>query len=302
MLLRLVPIFCLINACAATEKFVIGAFPHEGLFSSFLCVLSNMLWAEKNGKVPVVYWNEKSLYYQKQGYNGQSNAWEYYFYPVSEAIYEPSDAEDVWLRGDAPDGLHILTSFFKDSAYFHAELKFQAHELIKKAIRIKPCIESKIDAFYEKNMAGKTTVGIHLRGTDGAIRIDKMGLALAMFQAAETELEEPIQFLVASDDQCLLDLAKTHFQGRIIFYNSHRSQDGTPLHIPKEREAQTALAGEEALIEAMLLSRCDFLIFSHSSLPVSVLTFNPWMKNIYVDPFPWIHFLQPAQLKPTSGR
>ena len=70
------------------DKFVIGTLPNEGFFSSFISVVSNLVWADEHHKTPVVNWDSRSLMYQSKGYNGAKNPWEYYFEPVSSATYE----------------------------------------------------------------------------------------------------------------------------------------------------------------------------------------------------------------------
>lgn len=288
MIVRMFVILCLLSPCFAEEKFVIRGFGNEGLFSSFLCVLAELEWAEKQGQTPLVYWSTDCLYYEKEGYNGNFNAWEYYFEPVSHATCEPGELLPERQSLLTPDNFHYFTAFLQKPELFHSKLKFQAHETVKKYIKIKPSIQSKIDAFYTEHMAGKKNVGIHLRGTDRLIRMDKLGLTSALIQAAEKHgLGGDVQYFIATDDESLLEFAKKHLKGAIIYCDSHRSWDGSPLHKPKPGGG-TALMGEEALIETVLLSRCDFLVYTHSSLPVAVLTFNPYIKNVYLDCRPWI--------------
>lgn len=292
MILKILLTLTFFTTCIGEEKFVIGGCGGEGLFSAFLCVIGDIMWAEKNGKIPVVHWTSDSLYYQREGYNGSHNVWEYYFEPLSSLCYEPGD--EIWKTLVAPDGFHLFSSFLKEPDRFNKTLKFQAHEIVKKYIKIKPSIQAQIDAYYEQNMAGRKTVGIHLRGTDRLVRTDKEGLTLGLIKAAKQhKIRGPVQYFIATDDESMLTLAKQHLRDPVIHCNSHRSLDGSPLHKSKPGFEDTAIMGEEALIETILLSRCDYFVYTHSSLPVAVLAFNPQLKNFYLAPQPWLSFNHP---------
>ncbi|MDR3550762.1 MAG: hypothetical protein P4L31_05070, partial [Candidatus Babeliales bacterium] len=65
------------------QKHVIGVHPGAGFFSAFLGALNQLDWCQRTKKTPVVYWDDRSLYYDSKGFNGSRNVWEYYFKPVS---------------------------------------------------------------------------------------------------------------------------------------------------------------------------------------------------------------------------
>lgn len=142
----------------------------DGLFADYVGVLANLIWCEENSITPVVYWGNNSEYYQKEGYNGSENVWEYYFEQVSALSYKPGDAKDgllVWEYGRNPAGYIIPRSFDKDYL-FMLEKSYRAriHKIVDKYIKLKPAVSEKIEQFYRIHMAGKKTIGIHLRGTD----------------------------------------------------------------------------------------------------------------------------------------
>ena len=47
----------------------------------------------------------------------------------------------------------------------------EANGIIKQFIHLRPYLAQKIESFYQKNMAGKKIIGIHLRGTDKKIEV-----------------------------------------------------------------------------------------------------------------------------------
>jgi len=273
------------------DKFVIGTLPNEGFFSSFISVVSNLVWADEHHKTPVVNWDSRSLMYQSKGYNGAKNPWEYYFEPVSSATYDPKEAGvEVWSEGHAPDGSHLFLSFLREKEAFHNEAREKARDAITKYVKIKPSIQQKIDDFYSKNMAGKYTIGIHLRGTDISQNAKvKEGIAAASVKAAEEEAKNhggEVQFFIASDDQSLFEYAKKRLSKPVIFCESRRSKDGKPLH---RTGFEKAVLGEELLIEGVLLSKCDYFVHSHSSVPIAVMALNPRLETQFIDPMPFIY-------------
>jgi hypothetical protein len=241
------------------------------------------MWVEKNHKVPVVHWSEEWCCAQKEGYNGSSNPWEYYFEPVSHLTYEKGDVENIFSY--TLDSYNIVGTFLLQRGRFDKERRFTVKKLIDKYIKVKPNILEKVNSFYEKKLRGKTTIGIHLRGTD---RLHEEGLYAAILDAAEQAASTAagdVQFFVATDQESLLDLAKEILKRPIVYCDSHRSRDASPVHLPKEgHKTAGAILGEEALIEALLLSKCNFLVHSFSSLPIAVLTLNPNLPYEYVDP------------------
>jgi len=70
---------------ARPEARVVIIFPRRvGLFSLFLQVVGQIYLSRGHNIIPVVYFNDHSLYWSAQGYNGARNVWEYYFEPISE--------------------------------------------------------------------------------------------------------------------------------------------------------------------------------------------------------------------------
>ena len=132
---------------------------YGGFFASLNCVLNHLSWCEKNRKTPVVYWDERSLYYNLGGFNGKNNVWEYYFEPVAKISGKPKSPITLQF---VPENEPI--EFCVD--YMDQSTRDKAYRLISKYIKIKPRVQYKIHSFYKRKMMGKRTIGIHVRGTD----------------------------------------------------------------------------------------------------------------------------------------
>ena len=272
-------IFISFDSTANQKKHVIGIGSHRkgGLFYNFLGALNNIRYAESKNMVPVVLWDAPYLYFEK-GHGGTDNIWEYYFEPVSSAHYEENDT--IWPSNEAPDNRALApTRFSKCHQYEAASLRKQMSEIIKKYIRVKPSIQQKIDQFYQENMAGKITIGIHLRGTDKKDELQyTFDPEIMLHDANKLAADFPgCQFFIATDEEKLLKKAQNILQGKVLYCPAQRSLNGSPIHYSKQKNK--AHLGEEVIIEALLLSRCNMFLHTCSSVSTAVLFFNPTLKN-----------------------
>ncbi len=265
----------LTGQCDGT-KHVIGYQEGAGLFYNFLGVVNNLIWSKKNSKEPVVYWGPISLYYQKKGYKGKKNVWEYYFEPVSSATLEGN--EKFWNSNATPDGAIISpTTITNCTEYEHHEKRKAAYALIREHIRLRPYLAQKIESFYQEYMSGKKTIGIHLRGTDKRIEIVPVNVPNMLNDANKFAEEFPgCQFLIATDEERLLQLAKSVLKGPIIHYDAQMSKNDKPIHFHGKNKAKL---GEDVIVEAYLLSRCDLFLHTCSSVSTAVLFLNPDLEH-----------------------
>lgn len=251
------------------DKHVIGVHPH-GFFSAFLGVLNHLDWCERSKKIPVVHWDRRSLYYDEKGFNGKKNVWEYYFKPVTDLKYESGD----YIDSNYSVGDWIFYWFSIEQAK-----RDRANQLISKYIRINRPTREKIDAFYSQYIAGRKTIGIHVRGTDKWMEERLVG-AEQMVQAALEYADENTQFLIASDEYRLINRMTELLQPHtVIHYNCYRSNTDKPIHRKPPSKAQL---GQDVLIEVSLLARCDMLIHTLSNVSTAALYFNPHMPHVLV--------------------
>lgn len=245
-----------------------------GMFASIFSVLHDVLWCEQNNKTPVVFWDDRSYYYNVYGFNGSKNVWEYYFQPVVPVNPRPSHIvpRPFWRAG------RIF-----DQDLINQETRSLAQSLVDKYIKLNPMVQKKVDNFYQTFMAGKKTVGIHLRGTDKYIEAQLVSPEEIISVALETA-DKDAQFLIASDEKWRFDRMKQLLQDQnriVIFYDCYRSESGKSLHQQSSRSPRCIL-GEDVITEVTLLSKCDLLIHTMSCVSTGALYFNATLKNIRV--------------------
>lgn len=199
------------------------------------------------------------------------NWWEYFFEPLS-----------IGSELSAP------LSYFNDNDFnnygwwpiYHMSRE-RGYELIKKYLRIKPHIQQKTDSFQERNFGDDFIIGVHYRGTDKiaeARRIPYEEVKSAI-QKAIDNLPQPYinayKIFVATDEQAFLDFIKMEFSCPILYIDSLRSINGQPVH--DTLYTSNYQRGEDAIIDCILLSKCNRLVRTVSNLSFWAERFNPFM-------------------------
>jgi hypothetical protein len=148
-------------------------------------------------------------------------------------------------------------------------------------------------------------IGVHARGTDATskeeIRPHRQGsLVLSKYVAEILRLLETrptARIFVATDDQSSLEYFREVFGDRVLAYDSIRHERGEaagkgptgwimPAYIAGDRD-RAAKNGEEAVIEYLLLSRCDHLVHNGSSLARTALLNAPQLPHTNMHRFEW---------------
>lgn len=206
------------------------------------------------------------------------NWWEYYF--------EQPKANDTTTIASTTMSLERFRYFCEYGATTYLS-RHRAYEMIAKYIKIKNHVQQKINDFFINNFNNRYTIGIHYRGTDkiSEAEFTPYEVMTREVQAIVSRLEstKPYNIFIATDDQNFLDYMKSHFKN-IIYIDMYRSSSNAPIH-------QGALAikatpydrGEQALIDCILLSKCDILIRTHSNLSSVSTDFNPNIPVITVN-------------------
>lgn len=258
------------------DRHVIGARP-VGLMSNFIAVLNHLYYCQKNNKVPIIYWDSKCPYYNEAGWHGKKNVWEYYFEPVSPFVYVSEEKINCSYLPPDGEGLPAWCQFVERSREW-------GNWLIRKYIRPRKYILEKVEQFVKENFDTKYIISLHLRGTDKKTEIAPTEPNI-LFSCANAHAEKiknaEVTFFIATDEDALFDLAKQKLHGPVIGYDSQRSSDGGSIHHATHANIHKAQAGEEMLIEVLLLARTNFFIHTCSNVSTAVLFFNPNLEHKY---------------------
>ena len=178
-----------------------------------------------------------------------------------------------------------------------ARLRRETKKIFKNFVRPRSYIRQKVEDFFATHLAGHDVIGVHARGTDATslqeVRAFRQGsLVLSRYRR---EVERLLQartsakIFVATDDESSLSELAEAFPGRVVSYDSLRHQHGEPAGhgptgwiMPAYIAANRDLAaknGEEAVIDYLLLSRCQYLVHNGSSLARTVLLNAPKLPH-----------------------
>jgi hypothetical protein len=199
--------------------------------------------------------------------------------------------------GDHPDlrGRTIPIPYKWDDP--DSELRHRAKKIIDRFIRPRPYLVGKAADFFTKRLTGSYVIGVHARGTDATSAQERRpfrqaSLVLPRYTAEISRLLElypEAKVFAASDEQASLDYLSSVFGSRVLSYDSIRHRDGEasgkgptgwimPAYIARDRLA-AARNGEEAVIEYLLLSQCNYLVHNGSSLARTVLLNAPELPH-----------------------
>ena len=269
--------FLLTSNLHSQGPFIVTGVPLEsGMFALFTSVLGTLFLYEGGDYAGVKIDLNKGVYLDPQR---GPNWWEYFFEPINigneraqKYYFNADEIRILWVWG------------FQLS-------RERSYELIQKYVHVKKHIQMEVDEFCEKNFINSFVIGIHHRGTDkiteaAIVSFEKTFNTLNSIISNLSEADSnSLKIYVATDDENFLNQLLDAFPTLTIVYNDFiRSKDGTPLHYAQSDYANNYEKGREALLDCLLLSRCNILLRPTSStLSLMSARFNPNIPVISLD-------------------
>ena len=284
----------------------------SGFFSNVRAIVFLIHDAEQRGLQPVMVSSRyavngiwpllvgRNLYWDDAGWNGSRNTWEYYFEPVSGVS---SEQELIWVRNartayenphftvqDPAANLDYQRYGYASARWGRAHIKrdypsiddrMMMYTLLTRHVTVRPIIKAKVDAFYAQHMAGRRVVGVHIRkgdyeGTEG------LPTHIEEFSAAIDERSDWDLVYLATDCEGTVESMRQIYQERLMCYDCTRGTDTRGIHNRTDAGLSKALLGEETLIDALLLTRCDYYVHGNSSMNFAVLSWNPTLEHLNI--------------------
>jgi len=259
-----------------------------------------------------------SLYYSLEGYNGSTNVWEYYFHPVGNSEAENSEhkVSEIFQVGFHDLDLDSLTEKFLIYnlhsytplnlwLYFRADPESESiaptkqsiflnhrkrvHHYIEKYVVPKKEIMKKIEDFTSQYFTD-SVIGVHVRGTDKGSE-SKIGQRpyvtvdhyLNVLEKTLKTFPKSSIFVASDNNEAIARIFKKFRNNKIIVYNCTRMKTYDSI-IPVHLSSQSGpKAGEEALIDCLLLSKCNHIICTDSNLSAAALYFNPDVTCTFIN-------------------
>lgn len=172
--------------------------------------------------------------------------------------------------------------------------------LVGDYIRPRDFIVEKADRFARETMAHRYVIGVHIRGTDAIgdphRLVRQTGVNFRKYCSVLRRLlrKQPDALIfVASDAHDSVNRIRRAFGKRVIAYDSIRHEGGQiaakgplggvmPAFLTQDRD-RAARNGEDAVVEYLLLCRCNYLVHNLASIPRTVLLSVPEMPQTNID-------------------
>lgn len=243
----------------------------QGFFSVFTSVMGLLDKYDKGHYSGFsLNFGKGGLYYDE---NWGPNWWGYYFMPLQRGQGASTSP--------CPGHLHLQLAMH---CINHLS-KERCHTLIKKYIRLRPHIEDKVNQFVNKHFQHYFVVGVHYRGTDKmnneAPVLEYEMIINSINHFLYNNREKEILIFLATDEEDFMEEMLQRFPGQVVTISTIRSKDGLPIHFGKKNKYKH---GEEALLDCLLLSRCDHLIRTSSNLSLCSTFFNPKLTVELLNP------------------
>lgn len=162
----------------------------------------------------------------------------------------------------------------------------QAARLIREQLRVRPDIQAHVDRFAAQHFDRRRVIGLHFRGTDKATeahRVSWEDCAATVDNYRRAHPDTQVLF-VSSDEAAFIDWIRDRIAGiEVIAHDDQeRSRDGKAIHTQAAR-GDNGQKAREALINTLLLSRCDVLIRSSSFMSAWSSLFRPDLPVIMLN-------------------
>jgi len=264
-------IFAIISTSICSQEHITLRSKSHGMFSMFHFVLLFLQQYEKKQISGFdVEFERTGIYYdEKLGLNW----WEYYFEPIK--LGDKNEADNLTLI-DVDTQADPWIIEFCNSVH-------ENHRLLRKYIKIKDVINDKINKFYDENFKDYFIIGVHYRGTDKllheASRVEHQKVISEINKiTSNLSKRRKYKIFLATDETQFIEFMEANFGDKICYCAIKRSSDGLPIHYDLTRNPYQL--GEEALIDALLLSRTNVLIRTSSNLSLCSRYFNPHLTVI----------------------
>jgi hypothetical protein len=286
-----------------------------GLFALILSVVAHVHWATGEGRIPIVYYSNGSIYWTRNGYRGRDTVWEYYFEPVvptHPASVIPAEIREQLVTKPLPyntygyfaDEFTFVSNHQTGPTRFNREnikgmavdpslkLRKFTSDIIRDYVRPRDYINQKVNRFFDQHLARRYAVGVHIRGTDALVdqrrwlKLDRIDFQ-RYFEIIDRLVHEhpDAVIFVASDSQSSVERIRERFGERVVAYDAIRHNSGDlagkgptgrimPAYL-NDTPDTGARSGEEAVIEYLLLCRCNHLVHNGSGMARTVLLTVP---------------------------
>ena len=258
----------------------------HGFFSNFLHVLMNVVIAEKYGWIPVVDQQTKTTLYHDDKLR-QSNLW-YKYFEGNWDIFELLERDVRLIFSDEKFPYVVFQQLLGSFLDFRGDNVKYLQALCQHYMAPRREYVDEVDQFLvDRGADVSQLIGVHWRRTD----IISVGRKPASLSELCTAIDGLLKkgdgnkiFLCTDQEQSIAQL--TGIYGDALLYTDcYRSENNNPIHLKHkkgERIDHAFLCGKEVLIDALILSRCRYIIGKASNVMISASILGGFLpENIF---------------------
>jgi hypothetical protein len=246
-----------------------------GFFAQMTWCLCILQYCERHDLVPDIHLTGDIFLDHKKGQN-----WLDYYFDVFTPVTLEEAARRVRYTKKAVDfyglGLPIAPRMSVNDAA----------RTLHKYLRPKPHINTMVDDFWRSLSVHGPVVGVHFRGTDKSSEAPRVSWQhlLKILQRYLRSDDTVKAVFVASDEHAFINFIKEWVKDVPVYSHDdhYRSSGDLPVHLAIDRGGGYG-KGEDALVNALLLSKCSTLIRTTSFLSAWASIFNPDLKVILLN-------------------
>jgi hypothetical protein len=229
--------------------------PNSGMFA-FIWQTLRAMYHYPTDKY-YVYFGRESCYFDEEMYHTQGidNVWDCYF-EQPHIDTRPYPSEIIGEVGILHDDFSEFRDIHMSNPEIYTQRRLEYNTIINKHVRLLPHVSTKVDEFYSENFKGHHVLGLHCRGTDHPNKLPM----LSYLNTIDQYIDQYDKLFVTSDEQSRVDYIKKVYGDKVIEYPTFRSRTEAPLHYQSSHNWSKYYVGEDAIVEAYLLSKVNMLL------------------------------------------
>lgn len=242
-------------------------------------VLPHLWYADSMGMYPVISLSSNFLYFEKNGINGVTNPWEYYFRQYAGVSMEDLEHSFRVACFEQKDFSRLNEKLHKNGYINSEEYIAEMGRIYNKYIHLndftKEKIEQDISIIFADTRADKI-LGVHIRmggmllNWDGHPKVPTVDEYIEEIRIALKKGNYEKIFL-ATDGQLALDTLQAEFQEKLIYYKDviRSSSKIDNYDVINDRPYNNYLNGYEVLRDMYTLGYCGGLISGLSQVSIT---------------------------------
>jgi len=246
-----------------------------GLGARIINILEILLYCDTKGYTPLF----------KLNYQEKNNTTDYFkelFYYKDEQLNNCSEIKYT--------SIHDTSDLIWKN--FDRKLRLNmANDLFEKYLGVNQKIIDEVNIFVNQWFTGKQILGIHYRGTDKTTEAPEVTYDELLRYVRKILADNPalnLIFLSSDDVKVIQFLVNSNLPAPVVYReDAIRSDTGDPIHLKQENSK--LVINRDAIVNCLILSKCNHLLKTASLLSDCSVVFNPNLQvSVINSPYQYV--------------